>query len=121
MAAIAIAGVGALCILSSVGAALMMGGEEETPATTTSAGPAAGPAAPVFDNEFELVDGETVQCASNGPKPQAHAVYRYVGANKLRWYGTGAEIASWDAGPATVIDDCTGLTRGRPWQMGMKP
>ena len=47
MAAIAIAGVGALCILSSVGAALMMRGEEETPATTTPAGPA-GPAAPTL-------------------------------------------------------------------------
>jgi hypothetical protein len=45
MAAIAIAGVGALCILSSVGAALMMGGEEETP--ILPAGPA-GPAAPTL-------------------------------------------------------------------------
>ena len=41
MAAIAVAGVGALCILSSVGAALMMGGEEETPAPATTAGPTA--------------------------------------------------------------------------------
>ena len=118
-----LAGVGLMVCSSSLAAVMMMGGEEETPTTTTttSAGPAAGPAAPVFDNDFELVDGQTVQCASNGPKPQAHAAYRYVGANKLRWYGTGAEMASWDAGPAEVIDDCTGLSRGSPWQMGMKP
>jgi hypothetical protein len=126
MAAIAVAGVGLMVVCSSsLAAVMMMGGEEETPTTTTttttSTGPAAGPTAPVFDNDFELVDGQTVQCASNGPKPQAHASYRYVGANKLRWYGTGAEMASWDAGPAEVIDDCTGLSRGSPWQMGMKP
>ena len=106
---------------SSSSAMMMMGGDEETPAATTTPGTPTEPTTPVFDNDFGLVDGDTVQCASNGPKPQAHAAYRYVGANKLRWYGTGAEVASWDAGPAEVIDDCTGLTRGTPWQMGMKP
>ena len=109
-----------VCCSSSSAMMMMMGSGDETP-TRSTAGPIAGPTAPVFDNEFELVDGDTVQCASNGPKPQAHAAYRYVGANKLRWYGTGAEVASWDAGPAKVIDDCTGLSRGSPWQMGMKP
>ena len=103
------------CICSSIVSGAVMGGEtvEETkPVETTS---------PEIDNEFELVDGQTVQCASNGPKPQAHAAYRYVGLNKLRWYGNGDEIESWDAGPAKVIDDCTGLSRGSPFQMGMKP
>jgi hypothetical protein len=140
---------GMLCLSSSVGAALMMGGGKEEGAVCTPEGTkdpnatykydADGDCAmtcktgftkedgacvedePVFDNEFGLVEGETVQCASNGPKPQAHAAYRYVGDNRLRWYGTGAEMESWDAGPATVIDDCTGLSRGSPWQMGMKP
>ena len=110
-------GVGLMMVCcSSSSAMMMMGSGDETPTGST-----AGPTAPVFDNDFGLVDGDTVQCASNGPKPQAHAAYRYVGANKLRWYGTGAEVASWDAGPAEVIDDCTGLSRGSPWQMGMKP
>jgi len=119
MAAIAIAGVGLMVVCSSsLAAFMMMSGEEETPTPTPTP---TEPAPPVYDNEFELVEGETVQCASNGPKSQAHAAYRYVGANRLRWYGTGAEMASWDAGPATVIEDCTGLSRGSPWQMGMKP
>ena len=125
MAAIA-AGVGLMVVCSSsVAAAMMMGGgEKEDPvvATNDATTPTpTEPTTPVFDNDFELVDGQTVQCASNGPKSQAHAAYRYVGLNKLRWYGTGAEMASWDAGPAEVIDDCTGLSRGSPWQMGMKP
>ena len=42
MTAIAVAGVGALCILSSVGAALMMGGEEETPDAGAGAGAGTG-------------------------------------------------------------------------------
>ena len=120
-----LAGVGLLvvCCSSASAAAMMMGGGEETSAaaTTPTTPTPTEPTAPVFDNDFELVDGQTVQCASNGPKSQAHAAYRYVGLNKLRWYGTGAEMASWDAGPAEVIDDCTGLSRGSPWQMGMKP
>lgn len=54
MAAIAVAGVGALCILSSVGAALMMGGEEETPAPV-----AVAPSVPDPDPEVFHIYGYT--------------------------------------------------------------
>ena len=77
MAAIAVAGVGALCILSSVGAALMMGGEEETP--DTSAGAGAGPATPTDPRRDEStpandfsggsmihLDRHTVDCDDDG-------------------------------------------------------
>jgi len=53
MAAVAIAGIGMMMVCSSsLATVMLMGGEEETPAPTTSAGPAAGPAAgPTGDEE----------------------------------------------------------------------
>ena len=61
MAAVAaIAGLGALCISSSV-AAVMMGGQEETPTTTTSTGPSA-----VVEKEYIVADESTVSPYSAG-------------------------------------------------------
>lgn len=66
MAAIAVAGVGALCILSSVGAALMMGGEEETPTTTTTTGPAAGPSAVVEKYRYVKIMRDKAEMGAAG-------------------------------------------------------
>ena len=68
MAAIAVAVTGVMCLSVSVGAAMMMGGEEETP--TPQTGPSAGPTTPTPDiiledgQPYAYEEGKLYECTS---------------------------------------------------------
>ena len=121
-----IAGLGMMCLSSSVGAALMMGGGEEDDGAG-GAGGAGG--ANNQDGENETVPnvltdpvGTPIQCTANDVGSGVNAaVYRYMGGNELRHYPNPPIASSWDPDWGTTFKkiDCVGLTKGD--NMAMKP
>ena len=109
-----IAGLGMMCLSSSVGATLMMGGGEEDDG--------AGGADNQDDDEDETVPnvltdpvGTPIQCTANDVGSGVNAaVYRYMGGDELRHYPNPPIATSWDPDWATTFKkiDCEGLTEG---------
>ena len=109
-----LAGVGLMVVCSSsIAAFMMMGGEEDTPAATTPAGPSAGPSA--VPNVLSDPVGTPIQCNANDVGSGVNAaVYRYMGGTELRHYPNPPIATSWDPDWGTTFKkiDCEGLTEG---------
>jgi len=111
-----IAGLGVMCLSSSVSAALTMGGEEEEDGGAGGAGGANNQ-----DSEDETVPnvltdpvGTPIQCTANDVGSGVNAaVYRYMGGTELRHYPNPSIASSWDPDWTTFKKiDCEGLTEG---------
>ena len=117
-----IAGLGMMCLSSSVSATLMMGGGD-------GGADGAGGADNQDDDDDETVPnvltdpvGTPIHCTANDVGSGVNAaVYRYMGGDELRHYPNPPIATSWDPDWATTFKkiDCIGLTKGD--NMAMKP
>jgi hypothetical protein len=113
-----IAGLGMMCLSSSVGSALMMGGGEDDDGGAGGAGGGGNDQ----DSEDETVPnvltdpvGTPIQCTANDVGSGVNAaVYRYMGGDELRHYPNPPIATSWDPDWGTTFKkiDCEGLTEG---------
>ena len=130
-----IVGLGMMCLSSSVGAALMMGGDGDGvgsilgPSPGPSLGPSGDSGADNQESEDENVPnvltdpvGTPIQCNANDVGSGVNvAVYRYMGGDELRHYPNPPIATSWDPDWATTFKkiDCEGLIEGD--KMPVKP